>query len=55
MIETEQVLAHAVQLAAELAGKDRATLTAHKRLMYGEVMKACGVPAGGRPGPRGLR
>ena len=21
----------------------------------GEVMKACGVPAGGQPGPRGLR
>jgi Delta3-Delta2-enoyl-CoA isomerase len=49
----DQVLAQAVQLAAELAGKDRGTLAVHKRLMYGEVMEACGVTAGGPAGAAG--
>ncbi len=35
-----QVLAQAVKLAADLAGKDRRTLAEHKRLLYGEAVKA---------------
>jgi hypothetical protein len=30
------VLAEAVKIAAGLAGKDRATLAEHKRLLYGD-------------------
>ena len=45
-VSEDQVLARAVQLAAGMASKDRRTLTAHKRLMYGEVMRACGAGAG---------
>lgn len=45
-VSEDQVLARAVQLAAGLASKDRGTLTAHKRLMYSEVMRACGAGAG---------
>jgi Delta3-Delta2-enoyl-CoA isomerase len=36
----DQVLAQAVKLAGELAGKDRRTLAEHKRLLYGEAIKA---------------
>jgi enoyl-CoA hydratase/carnithine racemase len=36
----DQVLAQAVKLAADLAGKDRRTLAEHKRLLYGEAIKA---------------
>jgi Delta3-Delta2-enoyl-CoA isomerase len=36
----DQVVAQAVELAAELAGKDRRTLAEHKRLLYGEAIKA---------------
>ena len=36
----DDVLAQAVKLAADLAGKDRRTLAEHKRLLYGEAIKA---------------
>ena len=36
----DQVLAQAVKLAADLAGKDRRTLAEHKGLLYGEAIKA---------------
>ena len=36
----DQMLAQAVKLAADLAGKDRRTLAEHKRLLYGEAIKA---------------
>jgi enoyl-CoA hydratase/carnithine racemase len=36
----DQVVAQAVKLAADLAGKDRRTLTEHKRLLYGEAIGA---------------
>ncbi len=36
----DQVLAQAVKLAADLAGKDRRALAEHKRLLYGEAIKA---------------
>ena len=36
----DQVVAQAVKLAAGLAGKDRRTLAEHKRLLYGEAIKA---------------
>ena len=36
----DQVLAQAIRLAADLAGKDRRTLAEHKRLLYGEAIKA---------------
>jgi len=36
----DEVLAQAVKLAADLAGKDRRTLAEHKRLLYGEAIKA---------------
>jgi enoyl-CoA hydratase/carnithine racemase len=43
----EQVLAEAIAMAAELAGKDRRTLVEHRRLLYGDVISRCGadVPA----------
>jgi len=36
----DEVLPQAIKLATELAGKDRATLAEHKRLLYGEATKA---------------
>jgi len=41
------VLADAITLAAELAGRDRRTLAEHKRLLYGEATRLCGagIPA----------
>jgi enoyl-CoA hydratase/carnithine racemase len=41
------VLADAVAMARKLAGKDRAALAEHKRLLYGEVIRVCGA---GLPG-----
>jgi Delta3-Delta2-enoyl-CoA isomerase len=38
----DQVLARAVQLAAELATKDRRTIAEHKRMLYSEAIKAIG-------------
>jgi Delta3-Delta2-enoyl-CoA isomerase len=38
--DEDEVLAQAVKLAADLAGKDRRTLAEHKRLLYGEAIKA---------------
>ncbi len=35
----DQVVAQAVKIAADLAGKDRPTLTEHKRLLYGEAIR----------------
>jgi Delta3-Delta2-enoyl-CoA isomerase len=37
--DEDEVLAQAVKLAADLAGKDRRTLAEHKRLLYGEAIK----------------
>jgi enoyl-CoA hydratase/carnithine racemase len=34
----DEVLAEAVKIAARLAGKDRATLAEHKRLLYGDAI-----------------
>jgi enoyl-CoA hydratase/carnithine racemase len=39
----DRVVARAVQIAAELAAKDRAALVQHKRLLYAEAVKACGA------------
>jgi Delta3-Delta2-enoyl-CoA isomerase len=39
----DEVLAAAVTLARELARKDRGTLAAHKRLLYGEAIRLCGA------------
>ena len=36
----DEMLAQAVKLAADLARKDRRTLAEHKRLLYGEAIKA---------------
>ncbi len=36
----DQVLPQAVKLAGDLAGKDRRTLAEHKRLLYGDAIKA---------------
>lgn len=36
----DQVVAEAVKLAGGLAGKDRRTLAAHKRLIYGDAIRA---------------
>lgn len=38
----DRVVARAVEVAAGLAAKDRATLAQHKRLLYAEAIKACG-------------
>jgi enoyl-CoA hydratase/carnithine racemase len=38
----DQVLARAVQLAAELATKDRRTIAEHKRMLYSEAIDAIG-------------
>lgn len=38
----DQVVARAVQIAADLAAKDRPTLTEHKRMLYAEAIKTCG-------------
>jgi Delta3-Delta2-enoyl-CoA isomerase len=38
----DQVSGQAVELAAGLAGKDRRTLAEHKRMLFGEAIKACG-------------
>jgi Delta3-Delta2-enoyl-CoA isomerase len=35
----DQVLPQAVKIATDLAAKDRATLTEHKRLLYGEAIR----------------
>jgi Delta3-Delta2-enoyl-CoA isomerase len=36
----DEVLTQAIKLAASLAGKDRRTLAEHKRLLYGDAIKA---------------
>lgn len=36
----DEILAEAVKIAADLAGKDRATLAEHKRLLYGDAITA---------------
>jgi Delta3-Delta2-enoyl-CoA isomerase len=36
----DEVLSQAIKLAADLAGKDRRTLAEHKRLLYGEAIRA---------------
>jgi Delta3-Delta2-enoyl-CoA isomerase len=41
----DQVLARAIQLAAELAAKDRRTIAEHKRMLYGEAIEAIGREA----------
>lgn len=38
-----EVLPRAVELAAAMAGKDRSVLAAHKALLRGELIRACGV------------
>lgn len=39
----DDVLANAIAQAAELAGKDRRTLVAHRRLLYGEAIRLTGA------------
>jgi enoyl-CoA hydratase/carnithine racemase len=47
-VSADRVLADAIALGAELAGKDRRTLAEHRRLLYGGVMTLCGAePAAG--------
>jgi Delta3-Delta2-enoyl-CoA isomerase len=45
MASEDQVLAQAVQLAAELAPKDRRIIAEHKRMLYGEAIEAVGREA----------
>ena len=40
-VPEDQVLPRAVELAAGLAAKDRRTLAAHKRLLFGAAAQAC--------------
>jgi len=42
-IPEAEVLDAAVALAAEMAGKDRAVLRAHKELLYGDALRTCGA------------
>jgi enoyl-CoA hydratase/carnithine racemase len=47
-VSADLVLADAIALGAELAGKERGTLAEHRRLLYGGVMTLCGAgPAAG--------
>jgi enoyl-CoA hydratase/carnithine racemase len=41
-----EVVDRAVEMAAAMAGKDRATLAAHKRLLHGAAAAVCGVTGG---------
>jgi enoyl-CoA hydratase/carnithine racemase len=41
-VAEDAVVDRAVELAAALAGKDRSVLRAHKALLYGDAMRACG-------------
>jgi len=45
-VSEDRVLAEATALAALHAAKDRRTLAAHRRLLYGEVMAICGIGPG---------
>lgn len=38
-----QVVDRAVELAAEVAGKDRTVIAVHKKRLYGEIASLCGV------------
>jgi len=49
-VPEDAVVARAVEIAAELASKDRGVLRAHKRLLYGEAISICGAE---RPGGAG--
>jgi enoyl-CoA hydratase/carnithine racemase len=40
-VPEDEVLPRAVELAAGLAAKDRRTLAAHKRLLFGAAAQAC--------------
>jgi Delta3-Delta2-enoyl-CoA isomerase len=40
----DQVLPQAIKLAVGLAAKERLTLAGHKRLLYGEAIRACRAP-----------
>ncbi len=42
----DQLVARAVEVAGAMAGKDRVTLAAHKRVAYGEVATFLGFPEG---------
>jgi enoyl-CoA hydratase/carnithine racemase len=44
--DEDRVLPRALELAAAMAGKDRSVLRAHKALLHGHAMIACGVPPG---------
>lgn len=39
----DQVVSHAVGLAAAVAGKDRSVIAEHKRLLFGDAARLCGV------------
>jgi enoyl-CoA hydratase/carnithine racemase len=41
----DAVLPRAIERAAELAGKNRDVIRAHKRLMYADALRLCGVPS----------
>lgn len=45
-----RVLDLAVDLASEIAGKDRAVIAEHKRLLFGDAARICGVDPDARTG-----
>jgi enoyl-CoA hydratase/carnithine racemase len=44
VVAEDVVLDTAVELAAALAAKNRTVVAEHKRLMYGDAARVCGVP-----------
>jgi enoyl-CoA hydratase/carnithine racemase len=43
VVPEDLVVEHAVELATELAAKNRSVITEHKRLLYAEAAAVCGV------------
>jgi Delta3-Delta2-enoyl-CoA isomerase len=46
-VPEDQVVATAVELAAEQAGKDRSVIAAHKRMLHAPALERCGIPLAG--------
>jgi enoyl-CoA hydratase/carnithine racemase len=42
-VPESDVVSRAVALATEQAGKDRSVIKAHKELLHGAALRACGV------------
>jgi enoyl-CoA hydratase/carnithine racemase len=44
VVSPDAVVTRAVELATDLADKNRAVVAEHKRLMYADAARLCGVP-----------